>query len=106
MTSDRSFPPLFGDTVPDGPLPSRSSDAPRPAKRRKNKSDKERYQEADALARSLKERLEAKRAQNRDLFIEDLYVHFDVAPIEGDFDDSERIYTLRTRLNKADDRRA
>lgn len=106
MTMDDSFPALFGDTVPDGSPPGGIMDGASPGKKRKNKSEKERYLEAAARARSLKERLEARRAQNRDLFVEDLYLRFDVAHIEGDFDDAERIETLRARLNKAAPRRA
>ena len=106
MTVDDSFPALFGDTVPNGSPPGRIMDGASPGKKRKNKSEKERYLEAAARARSLKERLEARRAQNRELFVEELYLRFDIAHTEGDFDDSERIETLRTRINEATPRRA
>lgn len=73
---------------------------PVPAKRRQVKSEKERYLEAARRAQSLKERLEARRSQNRDQVIELLYRKLNVSAVEGDFDESERIALLRERLNQ------
>jgi hypothetical protein len=86
---DAAFDPI----VPNGPASHRTA----PTKRR-HKTEKELYQEAMARAHSLRDRLEARRVQNREQFVEDLYRLFAIQEIDGDFDDSERIERLRSRL--------
>lgn len=73
--------------------------APR-TKRRRPKTEKELYAEAAERARSLKEKLLARRAKNRDLMIEDLYRVFRVEVHDGDLDESDRLSTLRSVLNE------
>lgn len=100
MTTNGSFPALFGDTVPDEPLSRTNPSGQRSGTKRKIKSAKDRYLEAEARARSLREKLEERRAQNRNLFIEELFHRFDIAHIDGDFDEAERIETLRARISE------
>ncbi|WP_417219574.1 hypothetical protein [Arthrobacter sp.] len=72
--------------------------APR-TKRRRPKTEKELYAEAAERAKSLKEKLLARRAKNRDHLIEDLYGVFEVEAIDGDLDEADRLIALRSMLN-------
>lgn len=95
-----------------GPLPERSETAaeaepnvpvgtrPAPTKRRRPKTEKELYAEAAERAESLKEKLLARRAKNRERFIEDLYRMFGVEAVDSDLDEADRLSELRSRLGQ------
>ncbi len=68
------------------------------ATRRRPKTEKELYAEVEARAKSLKEKLLARRAKNRDRLIEDLYREFAVEVIDGDLDEADRLSELRSLL--------
>ena len=77
-----------------------SSGSPVSAKRRRPKTEKELYAEATERAKSLKEKLLARRSKNRDQFIEDLYRKFRIEAIDGDLDDADRLSELRSLLGR------
>ncbi|MEE1622933.1 hypothetical protein ACQ3I4_14545 [Zafaria sp. Z1313] len=68
-------------------------------KRRKSKTEKELYVEAEERAASLRERLLARRSKNRDELVEDLYRRFRIGAIDGDLDEADRIAQLRAQLS-------
>lgn len=70
------------------------------AKRRRPKTEKELYAEATERAKSLREKLLARRSKNRDQFIEDLYRQLEVETIDGDLDESDRLTALRSTLGQ------
>ncbi|WP_157375023.1 hypothetical protein [Arthrobacter alpinus] len=70
------------------------------ATRRRPKTQKELYAEAEARAKSLKEKLLARRVKNRDRLIEDLYRELGVEAIDGDLDEADRLSELRSLLGE------
>ena len=82
--------------APNAPLSTWSQ----PTKRRRPKTEKELYAEATERANSLKEKLLARRAKNRDRLIEDLYRELGIEAIDGDLDDAERLSELRSQLSE------
>ena len=70
------------------------------AKRRRPKTEKKLYAEATDRAKSLKAKLLERRTTNRDRLVEDLYRKFQIAAIDGDLDDADRLSELRSVLGK------
>lgn len=70
------------------------------SKRRKAKDLSALYEEALEQAASLKAKLTARRAENRDRLVEDLFRRFGVAEVNRDFDETQRIATLLSRLEQ------
>ncbi|WP_447648085.1 hypothetical protein [Microbacterium forte] len=82
-----------------GPVESGDTRSPQaPSTKRRHRSEKEQLQEILKRAHTLQERLEAKRVPNREQFVVELYRRFNIPEIHGDFDDSERLDLLRSRL--------
>ncbi|PYI69746.1 hypothetical protein CVV68_01155 [Arthrobacter livingstonensis] len=76
------------------------STMPQPTKRRRPKTEKELYADAEARAKSLKDKLLSRRAKNRDRLVEDLYREFAVEVIDGDLDEADRLSELRSLLGQ------
>lgn len=92
--------PERSETAVAATLNTPSAASPVSAKRRRPKTEKELYAEATERAKSLREKLLARRSKNRDQFIEDLYRQLRVETIDGDLDESDRLNMLRQRLGQ------
>lgn len=92
--------PERSETAITATLHTPSSASSVSAKRRRPKTEKERYAEATERANSLMEKLLARRAKNRNQLIEDLYREFGIAAIDGDLDEADRLSELRSLLSE------